>query len=194
MNLIKKFWNEEDGQDLIEYALLAGTIALAVGGTMITIGTSVAIGFPAGIGFVIGGAGVACGKRAGAAAVAVAAEPQLPPVLEPHVGADTGAGAGAAFAAEPHVPLATGGGAICVGADAAGENVACIDAIARGFANGMTLLACGAGVADTWLAGADVADPSWVSAARRVLPDAVRRCRSSRGARTTARRLRDHTR
>ncbi|HEY3441788.1 MAG TPA: Flp family type IVb pilin [Paludibaculum sp.] len=41
MNLIKKFWNEEDGQDLIEYALLAGTIALAVGGTMITIGASI---------------------------------------------------------------------------------------------------------------------------------------------------------
>ena len=41
MNLIKTFWNEEDGQDLIEYALLAGTIALAVGGTMITIGQDV---------------------------------------------------------------------------------------------------------------------------------------------------------
>jgi pilus assembly protein Flp/PilA len=28
MNLLKKFWNEEDGQDLIEYALLAALIAV----------------------------------------------------------------------------------------------------------------------------------------------------------------------
>ena len=30
MELLKKFWNEEEGQDLIEYALLLGFITLAV--------------------------------------------------------------------------------------------------------------------------------------------------------------------
>jgi len=30
MELLKKFWNEEEGQDLIEYALLLGFISLAV--------------------------------------------------------------------------------------------------------------------------------------------------------------------
>ena len=30
MELLKKFWNEEEGQDLIEYALLLGFIALSV--------------------------------------------------------------------------------------------------------------------------------------------------------------------
>ncbi|MBN9662711.1 MAG: Flp family type IVb pilin [Acidobacteria bacterium] len=30
MNLLKKFWNEEDGQDLIEYALLAGALCLGM--------------------------------------------------------------------------------------------------------------------------------------------------------------------
>ena len=29
MELLKKFWKEEDGQDLIEYALLAGFISLS---------------------------------------------------------------------------------------------------------------------------------------------------------------------
>lgn len=29
MELLKKFWKEEDGQDLIEYGLLAGFIALS---------------------------------------------------------------------------------------------------------------------------------------------------------------------
>jgi pilus assembly protein Flp/PilA len=30
MELLKKFWNEEEGQDLVEYALLLGFISLAV--------------------------------------------------------------------------------------------------------------------------------------------------------------------
>lgn len=30
MELLKKFWNEEEGQDLIEYGLLLGFITLAV--------------------------------------------------------------------------------------------------------------------------------------------------------------------
>ncbi len=29
MNLIRKMWNDNEGQDLIEYALVAGFIALA---------------------------------------------------------------------------------------------------------------------------------------------------------------------
>ena len=39
MNLIKKFWNEEDGQDLIEYALLAGFVSLTVVTMLTNIGT-----------------------------------------------------------------------------------------------------------------------------------------------------------
>lgn len=34
MNLLKKFWNEEDGQDLIEYALLAGALCLGMVATV----------------------------------------------------------------------------------------------------------------------------------------------------------------
>ncbi|MGQ9918050.1 MAG: Flp family type IVb pilin [Bryobacteraceae bacterium] len=30
MELLKRFWNEEEGQDLVEYALLLGFISLAV--------------------------------------------------------------------------------------------------------------------------------------------------------------------
>jgi Flp pilus assembly pilin Flp len=41
MNLLKKFWNEEDGQDLIEYALLAGFIIVTSSGLLVTIGGSV---------------------------------------------------------------------------------------------------------------------------------------------------------
>ena len=40
MKLLKKFWNEEDGQDLIEYALLMGFISLVVVAILGTIGTS----------------------------------------------------------------------------------------------------------------------------------------------------------
>ena len=37
MELLKKFWNEEEGQDLIEYALLLGFITLAVVGALTAI-------------------------------------------------------------------------------------------------------------------------------------------------------------
>ncbi|MBI5087248.1 MAG: Flp family type IVb pilin [Acidobacteria bacterium] len=40
MELIKKFWKEEDGQDLIEYALLAGAIALFTIAAVRAVGTS----------------------------------------------------------------------------------------------------------------------------------------------------------
>jgi pilus assembly protein Flp/PilA len=36
MNLLKRLWQEEQGQDLIEYALLAAIIALAA---IVTMGT-----------------------------------------------------------------------------------------------------------------------------------------------------------
>jgi Flp pilus assembly pilin Flp len=37
MELLKKFWNEEEGQDLIEYALLLGFITLTVVGALTAI-------------------------------------------------------------------------------------------------------------------------------------------------------------
>lgn len=40
MNLLKKFWNEEDGQDLIEYALLAGALSLFTVAAVNAVGTS----------------------------------------------------------------------------------------------------------------------------------------------------------
>jgi len=40
MELLKKFWNEEEGQDLIEYALLLGFITLAVVTALGTIRTN----------------------------------------------------------------------------------------------------------------------------------------------------------
>jgi Flp pilus assembly pilin Flp len=36
MELLKKFWNEEEGQDLVEYALLLGFISLAVTAALTT--------------------------------------------------------------------------------------------------------------------------------------------------------------
>ena len=40
MELLKKFWNEEEGQDLVEYALLLGFISLAVVGALGTLRTA----------------------------------------------------------------------------------------------------------------------------------------------------------
>lgn len=37
MELFKKFWNDEEGQDLIEYGLLLGFITLAVATALIAI-------------------------------------------------------------------------------------------------------------------------------------------------------------
>jgi pilus assembly protein Flp/PilA len=39
--LMKSFWKEEEGQDLIEYALLAALIALAAVVTMQTLATDI---------------------------------------------------------------------------------------------------------------------------------------------------------
>ncbi|GIU73952.1 MAG: hypothetical protein KatS3mg004_1039 [Bryobacteraceae bacterium] len=39
MELLKNFWKEEEGQDLIEYALLLGFISLAVVTAITGIGT-----------------------------------------------------------------------------------------------------------------------------------------------------------
>lgn len=37
MELLKRFWNEEEGQDLIEYALLLGFITMTVVGALTAI-------------------------------------------------------------------------------------------------------------------------------------------------------------
>lgn len=41
MQLWKRFWNEEDGQDLVEYTLLLAFVALASAAMFISAGTSV---------------------------------------------------------------------------------------------------------------------------------------------------------
>jgi len=41
MELFKNFWKEEEGQDLIEYALLLGFISLVVVGTLQAVGGAV---------------------------------------------------------------------------------------------------------------------------------------------------------
>ncbi len=41
MQLWKRFWNEEDGQDLVEYTLLLAFVALASAALFIGAGTSV---------------------------------------------------------------------------------------------------------------------------------------------------------
>ena len=38
---IRDFWLEENGQDLIEYALMAGFVAVAAGAVMPTVSTSI---------------------------------------------------------------------------------------------------------------------------------------------------------
>lgn len=45
MELLKKFWKEEDGQDLIEYGLLAGFIALSCVAALSAIGTALNTGY-----------------------------------------------------------------------------------------------------------------------------------------------------
>jgi pilus assembly protein Flp/PilA len=40
-NMIRNFINDESGADLIEYALLAGLIALAAVATLTTVGTNI---------------------------------------------------------------------------------------------------------------------------------------------------------
>ncbi len=45
MELLKRFWNEEEGQDLIEYALLAGFIIVTSATILQTIGQNVSTVF-----------------------------------------------------------------------------------------------------------------------------------------------------
>lgn len=45
MELLKKFWKEEDGQDLIEYALLAGVVSLAAVVGMTSLGAALQAGY-----------------------------------------------------------------------------------------------------------------------------------------------------
>lgn len=40
-NLLTRLWKEEEGQDLVEYALLLALLALAATGTMTTLGTTI---------------------------------------------------------------------------------------------------------------------------------------------------------
>ncbi len=41
MEILRKLWNEDEGQDLVEYALLAGLITLVAVGAITTAGTGV---------------------------------------------------------------------------------------------------------------------------------------------------------
>ena len=41
LSMVKRFITDEDGADLIEYALLAGLVALAAVATLTTLGTSI---------------------------------------------------------------------------------------------------------------------------------------------------------
>ncbi|WP_035268383.1 Flp family type IVb pilin [Desulfitibacter alkalitolerans] len=41
LNLVKKFWKEEDGQGLTEYGLILGLIAVVVVGLLATMGTQI---------------------------------------------------------------------------------------------------------------------------------------------------------
>jgi pilus assembly protein Flp/PilA len=45
MNLIKSIWNDNSGQDLIEYALMAGFVAVAAGAVAPNIATNVSTVF-----------------------------------------------------------------------------------------------------------------------------------------------------
>lgn len=47
MELLKKFWKEEQGQDLIEYALLAGFISLAAVAAITNVGIALNGGYGA---------------------------------------------------------------------------------------------------------------------------------------------------
>ena len=55
-NLFSRFVREEQGQDLIEYALLAGLISLASVGAITGLGTAIQNKF-AGVGTAVSGAG-----------------------------------------------------------------------------------------------------------------------------------------
>jgi pilus assembly protein Flp/PilA len=46
-NLLERLWQEEEGQDLVEYALLVVLIALAVAAAMNTLANSIASAFSA---------------------------------------------------------------------------------------------------------------------------------------------------
>jgi pilus assembly protein Flp/PilA len=41
MELIRKMWRDEDGQDVVEYALIAVLLAIASIATMTTLGTTI---------------------------------------------------------------------------------------------------------------------------------------------------------
>lgn len=41
INMLKNFWKEEEGQDLIEYALLLTLVLLVSAGTLVTLGGQV---------------------------------------------------------------------------------------------------------------------------------------------------------
>ena len=45
MNFLKRLWNEEEGQDLIEYALLVALVALAATAGMGTLATAINTAF-----------------------------------------------------------------------------------------------------------------------------------------------------
>jgi pilus assembly protein Flp/PilA len=47
MNLIKRLWKEEEGQDLVEYALLVALVALAATAGMNTLATAINTAFGA---------------------------------------------------------------------------------------------------------------------------------------------------
>jgi pilus assembly protein Flp/PilA len=56
MKLARDFWQDTRGQDLIEYALMAGFVAVAAGAVMPTVSTSISKIFSK-IGSVLVGAG-----------------------------------------------------------------------------------------------------------------------------------------
>ena len=41
MKFMREFWRDEHGQDLIEYALMAGFVAVAAGAVMPSVSTSI---------------------------------------------------------------------------------------------------------------------------------------------------------
>ena len=41
MKFLREFWSDEQGQDLIEYALMAGFVAVAAGAVMPSVSTSI---------------------------------------------------------------------------------------------------------------------------------------------------------
>lgn len=47
LNLVKKFWKEEDGQGLTEYGLILGLIAVVVVGLLVAMGQQISDVFQA---------------------------------------------------------------------------------------------------------------------------------------------------